>query len=195
MTRTNPLLTLALAAGLLAAGASCNNSPAPSPGEPSPAPPLTTPAPQVPENTENMVAPPKKTDPKSETTTVYKKDGEKLTEVTVKAPSKEATPEEKALAALSAMAEGEGAPLPKGTKALSVKIDGELATVDLSKEFRENFSGGSTEEAQTINAVVNTVGQFEGVKKVQFLVEGQKVESLGGGQELLDPLPVPSGNE
>ncbi len=185
------VLTLALAVGILTAGA-CNNSSAPAP-DPTPAPPLATPVAQVPEDETNLVAPPKKTDPKSETTTVYTKSGEKLTEKTVKAPSKDATPEEKALAALNAMAEGEGAPLPKGTKALSVKIEGELATVDLSKEFKDNFSGGSTDEAQTINAVVNTLGQFEGVKKVQFLVEGQKLESLGGGQELTDPLPVPTG--
>jgi germination protein M len=191
MIKTDKLLTLALAVGILTAGA-CNNAPTPA-SEQTPAPPLATPVAKVPEDTTRMVAPPKKTDPKNEMTTVYTKSGEKLTEKTVKAPSKDASPEEKALSALNAMAEGEGAPLPKGTKALSVKIEGDLATVDLSKEFKDNFSGGSTDEAQTINAVVNTLGQFEGVKKVQLLVEGQKLESLGGGQELTDPLPVPTG--
>jgi germination protein M len=191
MIKTNRLWIAALAVSALTVGA-CNNTSAPT-SEPTAAPPLTTPAPTVPEDTTSMVAPPKKTDPKSATTTVYKKDGEKLTEKTVKAPSSDARPEEKALAALNGMAEGEDAPLPKGTKALSVKIEGDLATVDLSKEFKENFSGGTTEEAQTINAVVNTLGQFGGVKKVQLLVEGQKIESLGGGQELLEPLPVPTG--
>jgi germination protein M len=189
--KNNVALTLALAVGILTVGA-CNNSSTPAPAL-TPAPPLATPVAQVPEDTTRMVAPPKKTDPKSETTTVYTKSGEKLTEKTVKAPNKDAMPEEKALAALNAMAEGDDAPLPKGTKALSVKIEGDLATVDLSKEFKDNFSGGTTEEAQTINAVVNTLGQFGGVKKVQFLVEGQKLESLGGGQELTDPLPVPTG--
>ena len=69
-----------------------------------------------------------------------------------------------------------------------------LATVDLSKEFKDNFSGGSTAEALAINSVTATLGQFPGVKKVQFLVEGQKIDSLGGGQELTDPLPVTPGD-
>lgn len=191
MIKTNKLYIVALAVGLLTAGA-CNNSATPV-TDPSPAPPLVAPSATVPEDKNPMVSPPKKTDPASETITVYVKDGEKLTPKTIKAPSKHASAEEKALAALNATAEGDTSPLPKGTKALSVKIEGDLATVDFSKEFRENFSGGTTEEGQTINAVTHTLAQFEGVAKIQILVDGQKIESLGGGQELLEPLPVPNG--
>jgi germination protein M len=95
--------------------------------------------------------------------------------------------------ALNAMAdEGENSPLPKGTKALSVTFDKELATVDFNEDFQKNFTGGDENEALTLNAVLATVGQFPGVKQVQILVAGQKIDSLGGNQSLDAPLPIPN---
>ncbi len=95
--------------------------------------------------------------------------------------------------ALNAMADaGEDSPLPKGTEAISVRFDEDLATVDFNEAFQKNFAGGDEEEALALNAVLATVGQFPGVKQVQILVEGQKIDSLGGNQPLSEPLPIPN---
>ena len=174
----------------------CNQSAAPV--VPTPAPPLTTPEVKTPEDTTPVAPTVKKAEPKSATTTIFsvdtKGDGTKLVATQAPTSSKDAAPDKKAVEALNGMATGKNSPLPKGTKALSVTFAGDLATVDLSKEFKENFSGGSTAEALAINAVTATLGQFPGVKKVQFLVEGKKIDALGGGQELTDPLPVTPGD-
>jgi spore germination protein GerM len=102
------------------------------------------------------------------------------------------TPQE-AERALNAMAEeGENSPLPKGTRATSVTFDNDLATVDFNEAFQKNFTGGDENEALALNAVLATVGQFPGVKQVQILVNGQKIDSLGGNQPLGEPLPIPN---
>ena len=195
IARIDVISTVVVSLGLLVSA--CNQS-APTPAEPTPAPPLTTPAATIPEDTRSVAPTVKKADPKSATTTVLrvdsKGDGTTLVATEITSADKDASPEEKAVEALNQMASGKDSPLPQGTKALSVKIEGELATVDLSKEFKDNFSGGSTAEALAINAVTATLGQFPGVRKVQFLVQGQKIEALGGGQELTDPLPVTPGD-
>lgn len=70
-------------------------------------------------------------------------------------------------------------PMPKGTRLLGLKIVNGLATVNLSREFRDNFSGGSEDEGATIGAILRTLGQFKEIKKVQFLVEGKPIDTLG----------------
>lgn len=93
--------------------------------------------------------------------------------------------------AINKMAADPNGPLPKGTRLLSLNIDKTgLATADFSPEFEKNFPGGDTQEAQVINSVLQTLGQFPNVRNVQFLVDGKKVASLGGTQDLDDPLPV-----
>jgi len=96
--------------------------------------------------------------------------------------------------ALKALIEDPKSPLPRGTALRSVKIDNGTATVDFSKELKDNFRGGDQAEALIINAVLATLGQFKTVKNVQFLVEGKKIDSLGGTQTLDEPLPVPQGS-
>ena len=101
--------------------------------------------------------------------------------------------EQAAVLMLDAMAgEGEDSPLPKGTKATSVTFENDLATVDFTEAFQKNFTGGDENEALTLNAVLATLGQFPGVKNVQILVAGQKIDSLGGNQSLTAPLPIPN---
>ena len=83
--------------------------------------------------------------------------------------------------------------IPQGTKLLGqIKIDRQTAQVNLSKEFVDNFSGGSDQEALTLNSVVATVVGNSGGKarKVQILVDGKKTESLGGHYDLTEPLSV-----
>jgi germination protein M len=94
-------------------------------------------------------------------------------------------------AAIGMMTEGKNAPLPEGTKLRSLKIEGDTATVDLSKEYKSNFKGGDELESITVQAITGTVGEFKGVKQVQFLLEGEKIDSLGGNIAFDIPVPVP----
>ncbi len=80
-------------------------------------------------------------------------------------------------------------PIPKGTKLLGVEVTDGLARVDFSREFRDNFTGGSEGEALTIQVILRTMAQFDEVKKVQILVDGKPLDTLGHA-ELSEPLDV-----
>lgn len=75
--------------------------------------------------------------------------------------------------------------IPVGTvlRDINVKSDG-LIIVDFSKELITNHIGGSTAETLTVYSIVNTLTQFPTVDRVQFLVEGQYVETLTGHMDL-----------
>ena len=92
--------------------------------------------------------------------------------------------------AVAKLAADPATPLPTGTKLLSLTITDGLATADFSRELKANFHGGDTEEAETVNSILRTLGQFPTVSKVQILVEGHRVDSLGGLLVISDPLPV-----
>lgn len=117
-------------------------------------------------------------------------DGSHLKPMTVKL--NDAKPgEDVAAAAINAMAKLKDSPLPPGTQARAVSIEGDVATVNLNKAFVDNFEPGEENEALAINSITATLGQFPGVKRVQFLIEGKAIDSLGGAQSLDIPLPVP----
>ena len=85
--------------------------------------------------------------------------------------------------------------IPEGTKLIApIEVKGGVATANLSQEFVDNFSGGSEQEAATVNCIVHTlVTNSSGkVHSVQILVEGKKVESLGGHFSLSDPVRADS---
>ena len=82
-------------------------------------------------------------------------------------------------------------PIPKGTRLLSLKIKGNLATVNLNRKFQENFQGGSEGEGLTLEAICRTLAQFPIIKRVQILVEGEKIDTLGN-IDLSQPLDVRS---
>lgn len=73
---------------------------------------------------------------------------------------------------------------PPGTKLLgSPKLEGDVARVNLSKEFQQpEFWQGSTQTQMTVYSIVNTVAaESDDTKpvKVQFLVEGKPIDVLG----------------
>ena len=70
-------------------------------------------------------------------------------------------------------------PIPRGTRLLSLKVKDGLATVDLSREFSDNFSGGAEDEALCISSILRTLSQFPEIKKVLFEVEGKPLDTLG----------------
>ena len=85
---------------------------------------------------------------------------------------------------------GGGTVIPPGVKLLNpVKIESGVAVIDLSQEFLDKFSGGSDQEALTLNAIAQTVIHADSsVKKIKILVGGKPVDSLGGHYDLSSPI-------
>ncbi len=88
------------------------------------------------------------------------------------------SPQSPARDSLNALVQADNSPLPVGTRLRGVKIADGLATVDFSREFQNNFHGGDTQEAQTVNSVLLTLGQFPNIDRVQILVEGKPIDAL-----------------
>lgn len=82
--------------------------------------------------------------------------------------------------------------IPEGTKLLSVNTKNELCTIDLSKEFVDNSPGGTTSEMMAVYSVVNSLTSLEGVKKVQFLIDGKKREIY---THMIFDKPIPRNND
>jgi spore germination protein GerM len=83
---------------------------------------------------------------------------------------------------------GVSSPLPKGTRLISAEVKGDTAYLNFSRELKENFSGGSTNEMLVVYGIVNTACSINGIKRVQILVEGKIIESIGGHLEIMEPL-------
>ena len=77
---------------------------------------------------------------------------------------------------------------PKNAAIKSVTVSGELATVDFDGSILKGFVGGSTGEEFLIGSIVDTLTNFPEVKRVKFLVDGKKVETLSGHMDLSVPL-------
>jgi spore germination protein GerM len=110
-----------------------------------------------------------------ETRTVDKKDGileAAVVEELVKGPQEE----------------GSVRTIPEGTRVLSVNVVNGVAYVNFSKEFQTKHWGGSAGEIMTIYSVVNTLTELPGVEKVQFLLEGEKLESILGHMDTTIPI-------
>lgn len=76
---------------------------------------------------------------------------------------------------------------PAGTKVLGVKVKDGIAYADFNKAFAKKGEG-SYNELMMVNAIVATLTEVPGVKKVQILVEGNKITTLNGHLDLEDPL-------
>jgi hypothetical protein len=74
--------------------------------------------------------------------------------------------------------------VPDGTALLGVRIDDQIATVDLSREF--TTGGGSASMMGRIAQVVYTLTQFPTVAGVRFEIEGEPLTVLGGEGIMLD---------
>ncbi len=89
-----------------------------------------------------------------------------------------------------------GGLIPAGTGLLDpIEIDDKgVATLNFSGELVENFSGGSDQEALTVNAIVHTVvsNSSGNVQSVRILVEGKPVDTLGGHLDLTEPVKADS---
>lgn len=69
--------------------------------------------------------------------------------------------------------------IPVEAKLLSVEVKDGVCFVNFSKDFVEKRTAGSSAELMTIYSIVNTLTKLDTIDKVQFLIEGQKVETFG----------------
>lgn len=76
---------------------------------------------------------------------------------------------------------------PDGTRLrdINIKPDG-LCIVDLSAEACGVVNKG--QEKLMIYGIANTLSQFPSVKEVSFMINGEKVDSIGGYMDLSSPL-------
>lgn len=76
---------------------------------------------------------------------------------------------------------------PPGTRLLDINIksDQQLCIVDFSSEIK---TVSPDQEKYLVYAIANTLGQFPSIKKVSFMVNGQKVNSLAGSLDLSQPV-------
>ncbi len=77
--------------------------------------------------------------------------------------------------------------IPAETKVRDVKTDDSICYVDLSADFINKFEGGSTPERLAVYSIVNSLTELPGVKKVQILIEGNKVSTIAGHMDLSSP--------
>ena len=74
--------------------------------------------------------------------------------------------------------------------------DGETLCLDFSRDLKTGLNPGSTAEYLALQSLLQTVGaNVPGVKRVQLLIEGQIVESLGGHYDLTRPLELEEWKE
>ncbi|WP_103981807.1 GerMN domain-containing protein [Helcococcus massiliensis] len=64
-------------------------------------------------------------------------------------------------------------PLPEHTKIHSINIKDGKAIIDFDKNVLDHAAGSSV-EAESIQAIVNTITEFDNVKEVEFWVDGSK---------------------
>lgn len=69
--------------------------------------------------------------------------------------------------------------IPKNAKLSSIETKDSTCFVNFSKEFIDRKSEEDANEIMTIYAIVNSLTELNDIKKVQFLIEGQKVENYG----------------
>lgn len=89
-------------------------------------------------------------------------------------------------------ATGSGSPIPEGTKLLGVSVVDGVAYVNFSSEFQTKHWGGTAGETHTIFAITHSLCEIEGIDKVQFMLQGNPLETLGH-MDLTQPVAPDSG--
>ncbi len=70
--------------------------------------------------------------------------------------------------------------IPEGIKVKDVFVSDSVCYVDFGEDFVNKHWGGSAGESLTIYSIVNTLTELPSISKVQFLIEGEKRETLKG---------------
>jgi len=69
--------------------------------------------------------------------------------------------------------------IPEGSELLGARIQDGIAFLDFNEQFRFNALGIEGYKSQ-VEQIVYTATEFPTVQKVQFLIDGQRIEYLGG---------------
>lgn len=80
-------------------------------------------------------------------------------------------------------------PIKGEVKVLSAMLDNNtgICTIDLSKEFADNNTGGTTREIMAVYSLVNSLCELDGVKSVKINIEGEINPQFGGHFSLENP--------
>ncbi|ACL70299.1 GerMN domain-containing protein [Halothermothrix orenii] len=78
--------------------------------------------------------------------------------------------------------------IPEGVEILDLRVKDGIAYIDFNRALKDNHWGGSTGESMTVYSIVNTMTQFPEIEKVQFMLEGEKIETLAGHIYLMPPI-------
>lgn len=73
--------------------------------------------------------------------------------------------------------------IPQGTRLLSATVKGGIAALNFSEEFEFNAIGADGYRAQLMQ-IVFTATEFATVESVQFLIEGQRKDYIGSGEDV-----------
>ena len=66
--------------------------------------------------------------------------------------------------------------IPSETKLISIETNEGVCVISFSQDFQLKHWGGSAGELMTIYSIVNSLTELPNIRKVQFLIEGQKSE-------------------
>ncbi len=86
-----------------------------------------------------------------------------------------------------------GRTVPEDTRVNQVEVEAGLAYADFSEELRTSHWGGSTGEILTVYSIVNTLAERPEIDRVQFIIDGEEIETLAGHIELSEPLDPDPG--
>lgn len=82
------------------------------------------------------------------------------------------------------------ATIPAGTQLVApVDIKAGVATVNLSKEFKDKHPGGPAAEKTTIFSIVNSLTEMKEIQKVKFLINGKTNKEFKGSLQFDAPFP------
>lgn len=87
---------------------------------------------------------------------------------------------DKAKLVIEELIKSERSGIPKNAKVLSAKLDKDMLTIDFSKEFEMEHSGGSTGISITMASLVLSLTELRDVNSVSFLIDGKVVNEFLG---------------
>jgi len=79
-------------------------------------------------------------------------------------------------------------PLPRGVQVKGLSIDNGIAVVNLDRSVVNLFLRGAFHERLVVDAIVQTLLEFAGVRQVQFLVDGRVLGPLSDSIDLSVPI-------
>jgi spore germination protein GerM len=105
--------------------------------------------------------------------------------VTVASGSNELS--EKAAAIIEELKKSGRSGIPLNSKVLSAAMNNDTLTINFSKEFEKEHSGGSTGISITMASLVLSLTELKGVNAVSFLIDGKTVSEFLGHIEFNKP--------